>query len=156
MSTDTTYDPNAILMGGGKSFSFAAIGDKIAGTVTAIDAQPQTDIQTGEVKRWKDGNPMMQVIVTLDTEIAEDAGDDGARRVYLKGSRPDTSLGAVRTAVKAAGASKIEVGGTLAIAYTGDGEPTQRGYNPPKQYQAKYTPPAPFSQAVVDDIFADD
>lgn len=154
-TTETQYDPNAILMGGGKSFSFPNIGDKVTGEVTAIDAAPQTDIKTGEVLRWKDGSPKMQVIVTLATELEEDAGDDGARRVYLKGGGKGT-LGAVKTAVKAAGASKLEVGGTLAIAYTGDGEPTQRGYNPPKQYQAKYTPPAPVSQAVVDDIFADD
>lgn len=155
MST-TTYDANAILMGGGKSFSFANIGDKISGTITAYEAQPQTDIQTGEVKTWKDGNPMMQVVVTLATDLEEDAGDDGARRVYLKGSRPTMSLGAVKAAVKAAGASGLEVGATLAIAYTGDGEPTQRGYNPPKEYAAKYTPPAPVDQKAVDDIFADD
>jgi hypothetical protein len=155
MTSTETYDANAILMGGGKSFGFAAVGDKITGTITAFEAAPQTDIQTGEIKRWSDGNPMLQVIVTLATDLNEEPGDDGARRIYLKGSKPTTSLGAVKAAVRAAGATGLEIGGTLAVAYTGDGEPTQRGYTAPKQYAAKFTPPAPVTQAAVNDIFAD-
>lgn len=152
-----TTDPNALLMGGGKSFSFETIGDKVSGTVVAAEAAQQTDIKTGEPKTWKDGNPMMQVIVTLQTDLAEEPGDDGQRKVYLKGSKPDTSMGAVRAAVRAAGASGLDEGGKLQLAYTGDGEVTERGYNPPKRYAAKYEAPAPAPavQAAVDDIFGD-
>lgn len=151
----TTIDPNALLMGGGKSFSFDTIGSKVSGTITALEAAQQTDMDSGQPATWPDGKPKMQVIVTLDTGLEEEAGDDGSRRIYLKGSKPDTSLGAVRVAVKAAGASGLEVGGVLQLAYIGDGEPTKRGYSAPKQYAAKYTPPAPVDQAAVDDIFAD-
>ena len=152
-----TTDPNALLMGGGKSFSFDTIGSKVSGTITALEAAQQTDIKTGEPKTWPDGNPMMQVIVTLQTELAEEPGDDGQRKVSLKGAKPDTSMGAVKAAIKAVGAPGIEVGGKLQLAYTGDGEPTQRGYNAPKRYAAKYEAPAPAPavQAAVDDIFGD-
>lgn len=152
MSINT--DPNALLMGGGKSFGFEAIGDKIAGTVVSAEASQQTDMDTGQPATWPDGKPKMQVVVTLQTELDEEPGDDGQRRVYLKGSKPTSSMGAVKAAIKAAGASGIEVGGKLQIAYTGDGEPTKRGWNAPKQYAAKYEAPAPV-QAAVDDIFAD-
>lgn len=150
MSINT--DPNALLMGGGKSFSFETIGDKIAGTVVSAEAAQQTDMDTGQPATWADGKPKMQVIVTLQTDLDEEPGDDGQRRVYLKGSKPNTSAGAVKAAIKAAGATGIEVGGKLQIAYTGDGEPTKRGWNAPKEYAAKYEPPAPV-QAAVDDIF---
>lgn len=150
-----TTDPNALLMGGGKSFSFDAIGDKVKGTIASFEAGQQTDMDTDQPAFWPDGKPKMQVIVTLDTDLNEDAGDDGSRRIYLKGSKPDTSLGAVRNAVKAAGASGLEVGATLELAFIGEGEPTKKGWNKPKQYAARYTPPAPVDQAVVDDIFAD-
>jgi len=155
MSTTHPIDPNSLLMGGGKSFSFDTIGDKVDGVVTAMEAVQQTDMDTGQPAFWSDGNPKMMVAVTLDTDLAEEAGDDGTRRVYLRGSKGDSSLGAVRAAVKAAGATKLEVGGRLQLAYTGDGERKQKGWNAPKLYAAKYTPPAPVSQAAVDDIFAD-
>ena len=149
-----TTDPNALLMGGGKSFSFETIGDKVSGVVVAAEAAQQIDMDTDQPAVWPDGKPKMQVIVTLQTELDEEAGDDGQRRVYLKGSKPTTSMGAVKAAIKAAGASGIEVGGKLQLAYTGDGEPTKKGWNAPKQYAAKYEPPAPV-QAAVDDIFGD-
>lgn len=145
-----TIDPNALLMGGGKSFKFATPGDKVTGTVTDLTAAQQTDFATGKPLFWDDGNPKMQVIITLDTQLSEDAGDDGARRVYAKGQM----LAAIKQAVKAAGQSKVELGGKLSVGYTGDGE--AKGNNhPPKQYVAKYEPPAPVSAEAIADIFND-
>jgi hypothetical protein len=62
----------------------------------------------------------------------------------------------MRSAIaKALGKVKLSeaIGGILAIKYTGDGEPTQRGFNAPKLFAAKFTPaggvaapaPAPIS-----------
>ncbi len=39
------------------------------------------------------------------------------------------------------------VGGTLAVKYVSDGEPTAAGFNPPKQYAARFEAPA-----AVDDL----
>lgn len=154
MSTST--DINAFLMGGGaKSAKFENVGDKISGTITAAEVTQQTDLTDGTPKTWDNGDPMMQLVVTIATDLREDEDDEGTRKLYLKGSKPTTSLGAVRAAIKAAGAKGLEIGGTLSVAYTGDGEPTKRGFTAPKQYAAKYTPPPALDQAAVDDIFGD-
>lgn len=154
----STTDVNAFLMGGGvRSAKFETIGDKVTGTVVAAEVTQQTDITTGAPKTWDNGDPMMQLVVTLATDQRDpdDPDDTGERKLYLKGGKPTTSLGAVKAAIKAAGAKGIEVGATLALAYTGDGEPTKRGFNAPKEYAAKYTAPPAIDPTAVDDIFGD-
>lgn len=153
----STIDVNSFLMGGGaRSAKFEAHGDKVTGVIIAQEVTQQTDIKTGDLKTWDNGDPMWQLVVTLQTDQRDpdDPDDTGERKVYLKGSKPTTSLGALKAAVKAAGAEGIDIGGTLAIAYTGDGTPTQRGFTAPKEYAAKYTPP-PAVNTAVDDIFSD-
>lgn len=152
----TLTDANSFLMAGGaKSAKFEAAGDAIKGIVEAADVTQQTDLTTGVPKTWDNGDPMMQLVVTIQTDLDDGDDDDGKRKLYLKGSKADSSLGAVKAAIREAGAKGIEIGGELVVQYTGDGEPTKRGFNPPKLYRAKYTPPAPINQAAVDDIFAD-
>src|SRR5207237_1277697 len=41
----------------------------------------------------------------------------------------------------AAGPTRLEAGGTLAVQYTGDGVSKTRRFNPPKQYAASYKAP---------------
>jgi hypothetical protein len=94
----------------------------------------------------------MQLRIVLATELrdAEITDDKGHRAIYVKGLMQQ----AVRDAVKLAGAAKIEVGGTLAVRYNSDGEPPKKGLNAPKEYKAKYEPPAPGTTAVdADDLF---
>jgi hypothetical protein len=139
-------DANTFLMAGSTpSVKFNDVGAKVSGEVISSEVTQQTDIQTNQPKTWDDGKPMWQLVVTLATDErdAEIDGDDGTRKLYLKGSanKPDTSLGAVKAAVKAAGASSLEPGGRLQVVYTGDGEATKRGFNPPKEYAAEYAPP---------------
>ena len=138
-----TPDPMALLMGGGggRSAKFENPGDKVSGEILSVESKQQTDLD-GNPKTWDNGDPMWQVVVVLATDEREDDEDDGRRAVYLKGSRKYASTAtAVAEAVKAAGAKTLEVGGTLALAYTGDGEPTKRGFSAPKLYQAAYKPP---------------
>lgn len=153
--TTTTPDPNAFLMGGGaKSAKFTNPGDKVDGIITATEVTQQTDFKTGAPKNWDDGKPMMQLVITLQTEDREDPDDDGIRRLFCKGSvkRP-TTLGAVRTAVTEAGVKELAVGGRLQVVYTGDGEKSNPAMNAPKEYKAKYDPPAEGS-VDVDAIFS--
>lgn len=134
----TTPTADQFLMGGGvKSAKFEMVGDAITGQVYEVpEVRQQTDLSTGELKTWQDGRPMMQLVVTLKTTLREDAEDDGLRRIYVKGK---SLTEAVREAVRKSGAKGLEVGGTLAVKYTGDGEQTKRGFNPPKLYAAQYT-----------------
>jgi len=131
--------------GGGKSASFKAIGDRIKGTIVSAEERQQIDLDTDLPAVWSDGKPKMQLVITLQTDEHADPDDDGIRNLYVKGSKKPESksmTAALIAAIKAAGVSNIDVGGTLAMAYIGDGEPTKRGFNPPKQYQAAYKPPA--------------
>src|SRR5690606_2848911 len=76
-----------------------------------------------------------RVLFRSDPEVAD---DNGERALYIKGNL----LKAVREAVRKAGAKGLDVGGTLTVTYSGDGEVSKRGINPPKLYTAVYAPPA--------------
>ncbi len=142
--TITPPDPSALLMGGGtRSAKFEAVGDAVRGEILNVETKQQTDLD-GNPKTWDNGDPRWQVAVTRQTDErdATDPDDDGKRAVYLKGSNKYASTSkAVADAVRSAGATKLEQGGTLALQYVGDGEATKRGFSPPKLYQAAYKAP---------------
>lgn len=131
------------LMGGGgaPAAKFPTPGTSVGGRITEKPTvEQQRDISTGDKKFWSDGNPMMQLVVTVQTterdpEIEE---DDGRRRLFVKGQMKN----AIADAVRSAGGRGLEVGGTLTVTYSHDGTPSQRGFNPPKQYTAQYIPAA--------------
>lgn len=133
--------------GGGTAFPFENIGDSVTGRITAIEEQQQTDMQTGQPAVWENGQPKMMVRVELDTALRdpENPVDDGARAVYLRGSKKAESKSSLAAVLQAArtrtGGSAIDLGGTLTLTYVGDGVPRQRGYNAPKQYEAVYEAP---------------
>ncbi len=144
MTHDPNHDPNAFLMGGGggRSAKFDAVGAVVSGVITETPRlTQQTEYGTNKPKVWDNGDPMMQLVVTVQTELREEADDDGLRNFYLRGGskREDTNQGAVARAVAAAGASGLEVGGRLSIAYIGD-DASGSG-NPRKRYAAKYERP---------------
>lgn len=135
-------DPNDFLMGGGvPSASFKNHGDSIGGTICepAPYLQQQRDYTTNEPKVWEDGNPMMHLVVTLQTDDhdSEIEDDDGRRRIYVKANLKR----AVSDAVRKAKAKQLDIGGGLVVTYTKDGEATKKGMQPPKLYEATYTPP---------------
>lgn len=147
MANSTEYsqpqrqDPTAFLMGGAvPSAAFLKIGAYAEGTISEPPTiSQQRDMTTNEPKVWENGDPMMQLVVTLQTEErdAKIEDDDGRRRIYIKFNMKK----AVADAVRKAGAKALEVGGHLKVTYTGDGEATRRGFNPPKFYSAVYVPP---------------
>lgn len=135
-------DPEGFLMGGGvPSASFLKIGASITGVICEPPVvQQQRDMATGNPKTWEDGNPMWQLVVTLQTDLRDPQieDDDGRRRVYMKNNMKKAVSDAVRKVKEKA----LAVGGSLTITYTGDGKPTQKGFNAPKNYEAVYVAPA--------------
>lgn len=133
---------------GGNSFSFDNVGDYVSGTVLDLKQVQQTDMDTGAPAFWDNGDPKMMFSVTLQTELRDpnNPGDDGKRTVALAGSKKPESLSriaAVLAAVQAAtGGRDLAYGGKLTIQYIGDGVPSRKGFNAPKQYQAWYEAPA--------------
>lgn len=136
-------DANSFLMGGGgaPTAKFPTPGTVVGGRITEPPTvEQQRDMQSGEKKFWSDGNPMMQLVVTVQTDERDPSieDDDGRRRIFVKGQMKN----AVADAVRDAGAKGLEVGGALHVRYTHDGTPKQRGFSPPKQYAARYVPAA--------------
>lgn len=135
--------PNAdnLLMGsGGSTASFKEHGTTYAG---AIDSDPEprqaTDFDTQKPATWDDGAPKMTLPVTLQTDRRDNSDDDGLRTVWI--DIPSKMQKAVSDAVRKSGAKGLRAGGRLSVTYIGDGEPARRGLNPPKLYEAAYTPP---------------
>jgi hypothetical protein len=133
------------------SAKFDNPGDKHAGTITAINQRQQTDI-SGKARTFDSGEPMMLWAITLQENDGETAVlfAKGGKFTAVSGSG-ESMLSAIGTAVRAAGATALETGGTLAVAYTGMGE-AKAGQNAPKLYTAQYRAPA--AASVPADLFA--
>ncbi len=133
---------------GGNAFPFDTVGDSVTGKVVALEQQQQTDMDSGEPAWWDDAKtrPKIMYAVTLQTELREEAGDDGLRTVYLRGStKPETksSLAAVRVAVKATtGSFDLQYGGKLTLAFVGTEPASNRKFNDRKLYAATYEAPS--------------
>lgn len=137
----SSIDANDLLMGGGLAAAkFPEIGTTITGRIVRKpEARQQTDIESGEPLTFANGDPRMQIVVNLATADRDPAkpDDDGERALYIKGNM----LNAIREAVRRTGAKGLEVGGTLTVTYTGDGEKKNRAFNAPKLYSATYVAP---------------
>lgn len=149
------------LGGGGNAWpsTEAEIGETITGRIVSIDRKQQTDIKTGEPLYWSNGDPRMQTLIGLQTDLRESDDDDGLRTLWLKGGKnfqaaQGSGLSgeqALIEAVRKAGVKSVDEGGTLTFRLTGLSKPTQRGYNPAKLYKAKYEPPK--ASIELDDLF---
>jgi len=131
-------DANQLLMGSGvRSIKWREhqIGHTVIGTICEPPKVEQMKkYQSDELDFWPSGDPKMQIVVVLQTELRDDDEDDGRRRLYIE----PRMMSSVRDAVKAAGAKGLEVGGRLAIRWvsgTGQGEGNAR------QFVAEYAAP---------------
>lgn len=144
-----TIDSSAIdmLSQSGRSAKFTQIGDIVKGSVVSMTKTQQTDFDTGELLFWDNGDPRWQLVIALQTDDrdADDATDDGVRKLYAKGAM----LKAIQGAFREANATP-DVGGTLAVEYIGDGEAKKRGMSPPKLYRAQYKAPSVIAAEVSD------
>lgn len=144
MTQPTQAAPNAddFLSGGGApSVSFKNIGDVLEGTVVAKDVVHKTKFGTTEKEYYKDGNPIWQLVVTLQTNLRDPDrdGDDGKRRIFA----PPQMKVEISKAVKAAGLKTLPLGTHLRIRFerevpnSGSG-----GGSPKKEYSVVVTSPA--------------
>lgn len=127
------------------------IGTVVRGSVVKIDTGQVRDFETQQPAFWPDGNPKLQLIVSVQTDQRDPSieDDDGVRRLFAP--KPGAMLSAISTALRKADA-KLDVGGTLAVKYDSDKPNERRGLNPQKQYVAQYVPPV--GNADADDLLA--
>jgi len=134
------------------SASFEQLGDSYKGRITGIEERQQTDLQ-GNPLAFNDGTPRMQFVITVEQADGETV------QLYAKGGKykadegsGEAMLAAIGTAVRAAGAGAVDVGGDLAVAYTGNAR--LAAGKSAKLYTAQYRPPAPAS-IPASDLFKD-
>lgn len=140
MTTPEVMDPWSKIMSesaGGKTVSFLTKGVVVKGTLMEDPVlRDQIDLKTKEVKTFKDGNVRTVWVFRLQTDERDpaDPEDKGIRSLWAK---PD-ALKKIREALKAQGLSRMPIGSTLEIAWTGE-IPTD-GY-PIKTFTVRITPP---------------
>lgn len=113
------------------SAKFPTIGTVVTGTVEEITQAPVPEFgKDGKVtgdKIGEDGKPVMQVDVVLVDGLEKAVLHTGGSIFY-----------AIGRALANIGADDLELGDTLTVEYTADGEAT-KGRNAPKQYTATVT-----------------
>lgn len=134
-------DSYGFFQSGAPSLKFLQLGTAHTGTICEEPfVQQQTDPADGSPKTWKNGDPMLQLVIPMKTAYRdpEVEDDDGERRLFIanKGMRE-----AVQKAVASAGAKGLDIGGQLTVQWTAEGEKTNPAFNAPKLYQAHYIPP---------------
>lgn len=157
MSTQGDAVRDFLNAGGAKAFSFDNLGDTVQGEITAMDVRQQTDMQTGEPLFWNNGAPRNVLVITLQTEAQDDENDDGQRTVWCRGGNytaasgtGTSSLTAVKDAMRKANVTDLEIGGIMAMQYSGLGKASNKGFSPPKLYTCVYK--APTNNVSLDDL----
>jgi len=125
------------------------IGDSWTGQVVRAKKVQSRDFETREAKTWDDGTPMFELQIDIQTDVRNPdiSGDDGIRRLFVRGGM----LQAVRQALRASN-ERLKTGGWITVTHTGLGTPTRRGLKPPKLYSATYKPGELAAGLSADDI----
>lgn len=136
----TTVDPNALLMGsGGRSAKFEKEGDVLIGLIERVETRQMTEIGSGTLRTWPDGNPRMQLVIQVQTDWQSDEEDDGLRNLYVP--IPSQMQKAIADAVRKVGEHGLGRNGKLGIKFVRTEEPKTRGFSGQKIYTASYAAP---------------
>jgi hypothetical protein len=121
------------------------VGDKITGIVVSASREQQTDFDSGDPLHWDNGDPRMESVVIVETDLRdpEIENDDGTRALHLRGGNYKVAEGqgvagekALLEAINKYGI-RCEPGVKITAAITGMAEPTGRGRNPAKLWTIK-------------------
>ena len=123
----------------------SVVGDTVSGVIIDSEVRQSRDFDDNKLEFWDDGSPRLQLVINVQTDIRDDADDEGIRSVYVKwwGSQRKALL----TAAKDAGVNDLAPGDTFTASYTGDGEQTDRKKSAPKLYAYGITPAGPIAKA---------
>lgn len=124
----------------GKSVKFVSVGDEFTGKISApVVLKQATEFGSNAPKFYpKSGDPIMEEIISL-LDLNAPSEEEAPSTLYVSSPKMRQAIG---EAILAAGATDLQVGGTLQLKFTGHGtgkNPSQ----PPKLYSARYAPPAP-------------
>jgi hypothetical protein len=128
---------------GAPSFKFEEVGDRVSGRIVSIRKRQSTDMDTGELLTWANGDPRMFTAVTLVNDAdGEEVAVNGAGGKFEPAKGKGTSFEtALLAAGRAAKVGSIDAGGHLEVVHSGLGKKPSAGKNAPKLYTISYTPP---------------
>lgn len=109
------------------AFRFADIGDTVTGAIRNV-TKLEDRTPDGTPKTWSNGDPMHVFVFDLDT-TGTGAADTC---IWVRGNM----VKAIRDALAAANLKPADQP-QLTVKYSGNGEPTRKGYHPPKLFKAK-------------------
>ena len=97
------------------------VGASVTGTILSADPRQVTDFQTGKPKTWDDGKPQQQVVISIQTDLRDDADDEGERSLYVKtwGSQWRALQDAVRTLGVSKLSEALAPGNVITQTFTG-------------------------------------
>ncbi len=143
------------------------MGDKIAGLITYAGKEQQRDFDSGELMTWDNGDPRMELVVHLQTDVSkyptaqrdDIEDDDGVRALHLRGGRYEVAKGtgkagadALKDAIRSSGLrAKPDI--WIEAEITGMAKATGRGKNPAKLWTITLSEPEPGIDA--EDLFDD-
>jgi hypothetical protein len=120
------------------------VGASVTGRVIKSDVNQKTGYEDGTPQTWKDGSPVEELWVVLQTDLRDPdiEEDDGQRRVYIRWFGSDKRN--LEHAIYPTGDKWLKDGATLTVTFTGFGEQKDKKLNPPKLYDFVYVaPPSP-------------
>ena len=120
-----------------KGAKFEQPGTSISGIIENVTANQIRDFKSRQAKFFDDGQPQMQVLVTINTGVTDPMveDDDGRRTVYIKGF--GLQRHAWLQALHNAGlrkAAEVRPGDRFTATFTGFGE-AKPGMNAPKLFE---------------------
>lgn len=123
---------------GAKSFfnQYSQPGASVSGVIDDVEVQHYHDYNTKEPAYWKDGRPMQQIRIVLQTQLRDPEldDDDGRRSLYIKGW--GLQLKAFRDARRKAGMSRSpRRGDRMAATFRGYDPQSANPANPAKLYE---------------------
>jgi len=122
---------------GGKG---CGVGDSVTGIVVSAAKEQQRDFDSGAPLEWDNGEPRMESVVILETDLRdpESDNDDGRRALHLRGGNYEVAEGsgvsgekALLEAIQRSGI-RCEAGVRLTAKISGMAKVTGRGRNPAK------------------------
>lgn len=115
----------ALASGGKSAFNAESRpGDKVRGPIASIDYRQVTDYNSGKPAEFPSGDPKMQFIVNIATQLRDpdNADDDGIRAVYISnwGKRKIALQEAIRNAGAKKGSEVLREGVVFEVEYLGE------------------------------------
>lgn len=109
------------------------IGDTITGAVVGVQTRQARDIQTRQPRVWENGDPVLQVVVSIQTDEKTDENDDGVRAVFIKfwGAQRQALL----DALKDANLSDVPLGSTFTASFVGTEKSNNRAFSDTKLFE---------------------